>query len=128
MERTVQRLEGREAGDAARCPICGQANASMRYCRHVRWTFDQGDPLDFARFAMETSPYTRARGFALRDIPKLWWDENIEWVVDQVMLHFDARDGCVFGDLASLDLLARDVWKQFRPDPVRPQMARVDPV
>ena len=84
--------------------------------------------MDFARFAMETSPYTQARGFTLADIPKFWWDENSEWIFEQVMLHFEARDGHVFGDLAGLDLLARDVWKRFRPDPVRPQMVRVDPI
>lgn len=120
--------EGKGPADVVRCPICAHPNASMQYCRHVRWTFDQGGPLDLARFAMETSPYTRARGFALRDIPQFWWNENIEWLTEQVLLHFDARDGYVFGEVAHLDLLARDVWKLFRPDPVRPQMARVDPI
>ena len=99
-------------------------NEPMRYCRHVRWTFDQGGPLDFARFAVETSPYVSARGFKSSDIPNLWWNEHEGWVVEQVLLHFDAADGYVFGEIADLDLLARDVWKQFRPDSVRPSYAR----
>ena len=92
--------------------------------RHVRWTFDQGGPLDFAHFALETSPYVRARGASVRDIPKQWWDEHTDWVIDQVLLHFDANDGYVFGAVADVDLLARDVWKEFHPDPIRPELAR----
>lgn len=107
-----------------RCLICGAPNEPMRYCRHVRWTFDQGDPLDFARFAIETSPYVTARGGKSSDITKKWWTMNGAWVVEQVQLHFDAVDGYVFGEIADLDLLARDIWKQFRPDPERPEIPR----
>lgn len=128
MDNMVKNMDDAAASPGARCPVCAHPNTQAQHCRHVRWTFDQGDPIDFARFAMETSPYTQARGFALRDISQFWWDENIEWVVDQVMIHFEASDGLVFGELADLDLLARDIWKAFRPDPVRPQMARVDPL
>jgi hypothetical protein len=128
MGKIIQATEDRPAATPIRCPICAHGNVPGAQCRHVRWTFDQGDPMDFVRFAMETSPYTSARGFNLRDISQFWWDENIEWVVDQVMIHFEAIDGLVFGELAHLDLLARDIWKGFRPDPVRPQMMRVDPV
>ena len=128
MGKITDQVEGPDTPETVRCPFCAAAVASMQYCRHVRWTFDQGDPIDFARFALETSPYTTARRFSLRDVPKLWWDENVEWVVDLVMLHFEAADGYVFGELADLDLLARDFWKAVHPDPVRPQMARVDPV
>jgi hypothetical protein len=128
MGNIVKTTEDRKPAPTVRCPICAHPNAVGAYCRHVRWTFDQGDPIDFARFAMETSPYTHARGFTLRDIPEFWWDEYIEWVVDQVMIHFEAIDGLVFGDLSNLDLLTRDIWRAFSPDPVRPQMARVDPV
>ena len=56
-----------ETTDAApvRCLICGSMNEPMRYCRHVRWTFDQGDPLDFARFAIEACrTLLRAHGAA----------------------------------------------------------------
>jgi hypothetical protein len=128
MNSIVRQTKGQGAAEAVRCPSCGQDITATRHCRHVRWTFDQGDPLEFARFAMETSPYTHARGFSLRDIPATWWDENGPWVVDRVMSRFDARDGYVFGEPADMDLLARDVWKAFRPDPVRPEMARIDPI
>ena len=126
MGNIVKKDERQGIAPTARCPICAHANAPMQYCRHVRWTFDQGDPMDFAHFAMETSPYTKARGFSLSSVPQRWWDEHVEWVVDQVMQHFDAVDGYVCGEVADLDLLARDVWRAIRPDAVRPQMARVD--
>jgi len=109
---------------AVRCVVCGAMNEPMRYCRHVRWTFDQGDPLDFAHFAIETSPYVTARGAKARDIPRQWWTLNGEWVVEQVALRFDAIDGYVFGEIADLDLLARDIWKRFRPDQERPAIPR----
>ena len=124
MGNITDQPEGLEAPSAVRCPICGQMNAPMRYCRHVRWTFDQGDPIEFARFAIETSPYVEARGFKSSAIPRFWWDEHGEWVVEQVLLHFDALDGYVFGDLSTVDLLARHIWLCFRPDPIRPSMVR----
>ena len=100
-----------------RCRICGRDNLPMQYCRHVRWTFDQGDPIDFTRFALETSPYTHGRGFDVKEIPSSWWAMNGEWIVEEVMLRFDVGDGYVFGELVDLDNLARDVWKAFRPEP-----------
>jgi hypothetical protein len=117
-----------ETGAPVRCPICAHPNEVGRMCRHVRWTFDQGDPLDFARFAIETSPYIQARGHSSREIPKMWWDEKGDWVFEKVLLHFDASDGFVFGEMKDVDLLARDVWREFNPEPERPQMQRVDPV
>lgn len=128
MKSTVKPNEQGGPANTVRCPICAYGNAPMQHCKHVRWTFEQGDPIDFARFAMGTSPYTRARGFSLSEIPAFWWEQRGEWVVEQVMLHFEAADGYVFGEIADLDLLSRDVWKAFRPDPVRAEMARVDPV
>ncbi|MDP9238084.1 MAG: hypothetical protein M3P30_11945 [Chloroflexota bacterium] len=107
-----------------RCPVCAALNEPLKYCRHVRWTFDQGGPLDFAHFALETSPYIHARGHSVRDIPRSWWDAGAEWIVEQVRLHFDAVEGYVFGELGDLDVLARHVWKEFRPDPIRPALAR----
>lgn len=122
-----------EGGSAApgapvRCPICAQPNLHGQMCRHVRWTFDQGDPLDFARYALETSPYISARGHSVREIPRIWWDEKAEWIVDNVMLHFDAAEGFVFGEIGDLDLLARDVWKEFQPDVSQPRFERIDPI
>jgi len=117
-------FETQELPDEVRCPICGELNARMRYCRHVRWTFDQGGPLDFAHFAVETSPYVRARGFDASAIPAAWWQEHAEWVVEQALTRFDATDGYVFGHLGDLDLLSMDIWQAFRPDPVRPSLVR----
>jgi hypothetical protein len=118
-----------EAVDATpvRCVLCGQSNLPMRYCRHVRWTFDQGDPIDFARFALETSPYVPGRGANVREIPPQWWQLHGDQIVDLVLLHFDAYDGYVFGEVGSLDLLARDIWKLWKPDPARPGLRRRDP-
>lgn len=121
-------LDASECTGPVRCPICAHGNESLNYCRHVRWTFDQGDPLDFARFALETSPYSQARGHKARDIPKVWWMAHGEWVVDCVLLHFEATDGFVFGELSDVDLLARDIWREFSPEPERAQVQRVDPV
>jgi hypothetical protein len=112
---------------AVRCPYCAVEVTASHHCKHVRWTFDQGDPLDFTRFAMETSPYVRARGRKVSDISSYWWDEHGQWVVDHVVTMFHCADGFVFGDLALLDVLTRDVWKRFDPDPVRPQQLRYDP-
>jgi hypothetical protein len=123
----IDQTQGAEPAQSVRCPICGHQNQAMQYCRHVRWTFDQGDPIDLARFAVETSPYVHARGASAGDIPREWWTLQGEWIVERVMLHFDACDGYVFGELRDLDLLARDIWLAFRPDPVRPSMVRVDP-
>jgi hypothetical protein len=111
-----------------RCPICASPNDAGRHCRHVRWTFDEGGPIDFACFALETSPYLHARDHSARDISKAWLEEHGDWIVDKVLLHFEAADGFVFGQLADVDLLARDIWREFHPDAERPQLARVDPV
>ena len=128
MGTLIRQQNGAETGDPVRCPICAHPNEPMRYCRHVRWTFDQGGPIEFARFALETSPYVQARGGKPRDIPKNWWDEKGPWIVDMVMIHLDAFEGYVFGELSDVDMLARDLWRDFHPEPEHPQMQRVDPV
>ena len=110
------------------CPFCAQLNEAGRHCRHVRWTFDQGGPIEFACFAIETSPYTQARGHSAREITESWLQENGEWIVERVLHHFEAKDGFVFGQIADLDLLARDVWREFHPESERPRLERVDPV
>lgn len=119
-----EQVEGEGPAQPVRCPICGQDNLTTQWCRHVRWTFDQGGPVEFARYALETSPYTHARGFKVGDIPARWWDQHGEWLVDLVTTRFHAEDGYVLGHVSDLDLLARDVWKEFRPEPVRPSLAR----
>ena len=113
-----------EPSDPVRCPICATPNEPMRYCRHVRWTFDQGGPLDLAHLAVETSPYIAARLQGAGGIPRAWWEAHGEWVADQVMQRFDARDGYVFGEIAQMDLLARDIWNAYHPEPARPAMTR----
>ena len=120
----LDQLEGTEPTDTVRCPLCGVGNTAFDHCKHVRWTFDQGDALDFTRFALETSPYTANRGFRVREIPKLWWEEHGDWLIEELELRFGIADGFVFGDIAELDLLARDVWKLFRPDPAVPEIVR----
>ena len=123
------RLEkpARAAATGVRCPLCGTENLTERHCKHVRWTFDQGDPLDFARCALEVSPYVRARGRKVSEISSYWWDEHGHWVVDHVVSMFHCLDGYVFGELGDLDILARDVWKRYDPDPVRLEQLRYDP-
>ena len=127
METVIRRRED-PLPDPVRCPICAHPNEPMRFCRHVRWTFDQGDPIEFARFALETSPYVHARGHSAREIGSLWLQQNGEWIVDCVTLHFEATDGYVFGEVSDLDLLARDIWKAFHPEEERPQLHRIDVV
>lgn len=100
------------------CPICGISYARPDdHSRHIRWTFEQGNPIDFAHFAMRASPYVQGIGARPTDIPAQWWEDHGEWVVEQVMRHFEAVDGYVFGEVVHLDLLARDIWKEF----ARPQ-------
>ncbi len=96
------------------CPICGIFYPQAAdHSRHIRWTFEQGNPIEFARFAMTASPYVRGIGARLTDIPAGWWEQRGEWVVERVMRYFEAADGYVFGEVAQLDLLAMDIWKEF---------------
>lgn len=127
METVITR-EATPADAPVLCPICSQPNQASRLCRHVRWTFDLGSPVDFACFALETSPYVRARGHSGANIGTAWLDQHGDWIVDRVMVHFEAWGGFVFGHLGDLDLLARDIFKEFHPDPVRPQLHRFDPI
>ena len=122
METRPEQIE--HATGEARCPICGAHNGELKYCRHVRWTFDQGDPIEFTRFAIEMSPYVKARGHSAKEIPAAWWQEHGDWIVERVLTHFDAIEGFVFGELVDLDLLAMEVWKEFHPDRARPEMVR----
>ena len=101
------------------CPFCRHHNGPGALCPHVRWTFEQGEPLSFARFALHTSPYLAGRGHRVAEIPPSWWDDNADWIVEQVLGIFDVGDGYVFGELAYLDDLSRAIWKQFQPDRVR---------
>jgi hypothetical protein len=124
MGTIADQLEGHEAGAGVRCPICGAANRAMQYCRHVRWTFDQGGPVEFARFAVETSAYRHPRGYKSCDIPGAWWREHDEWLLEHVLNRFAVVDGYVFGELADLDLLTLDIWRAFLPEPERRPIAR----
>jgi hypothetical protein len=127
METVITR-EATPADAPVRCPICARPNQAMDLCRHVRWTFDQGGPLDFAYFALETSPYVHARGHSARDIGTAWLEAHGDWIMERVLRHFDASDGFVFGEVSGVDLLARDIWKAFHPEPERPRLERIDPI
>jgi len=127
METVITR-EATPADAPVLCPICSQPNQAARLCRHVRWIFDLGGPVDFACFALETSPYVRARGHSASDIGAAWLDQHAAWIIDRVMFRFKASDGFVFGRPGDLDLLAHDIWKEFHPDPQRPQFHRIDPI
>jgi hypothetical protein len=122
----IDQVEGRRPASVARCPICGVENAPPNLCRHVRWRFEQGDALAFARHALEASPYVRGRGHKPADIPRQWWLDHGEWIMDQIDFRLHIGDGYLFGELVDLDLLARDVWKRFQPDHERQDIARVD--
>jgi hypothetical protein len=122
----LNQVEGREAAHAERCPICGCENGVPNLCRHVRWRFEQGDALAFAKHALEASPYTRGRGHKPTDIPKQWWMDHAEWIMEQIDFRMHIGDGYLFGELGELDLLARDLWKRFQPDHERDGIARID--
>jgi hypothetical protein len=107
-----------------RCPICAHGNTPADHCRHVQWTFERGGPADFARFALDASPFTRTLGRQARDVASRWWQEHDEWVIDRVMHRFDARDGYVFGEIADLDMVARDIWREIQPESERPTLSR----
>jgi hypothetical protein len=131
MGSIIDQINGNEppAGRAtpARCPICGRGNAPGDHCRHVRWAFEQGDPLDFVKYAMQASPYVRGRGHRWTEIPKQWWLAHADWIIEQVDQRLHIGEGYVFGEVADLDVLARDVWKAFAPDHDRPAIARIEP-
>jgi hypothetical protein len=109
------------------CPICGTPNKTGITCPHQRWTFNRGGPLDFARFALETSPYIRNGGHDARQITTAWLEAHGDWIVDRVLSRLQAIDGYVFGELNDIDHIARDIWKAFSPDPNRPALQRIDP-
>lgn len=113
-----------EAETVARCPICGHAAQSEWLCKHVRWTFDQGDPMDFARHVVKSSPYTAGCGLRPSDVNPAWWSANGERVFDLITLHFEAAGGYVFGDLKDVDLLARDIWRMHTPEQERQPLVR----
>lgn len=114
-------------GPAVRCPICAEPNGARFRCRHVRWTFDRGGPLDFVRSVLESSPYISGRGHKASEISSAWLEAHGEWLVERVLLHFDATEGFVFGRLSDTDMLARTIWQAFRPDTERAKIGRVDP-
>ena len=122
MGNIIDQVEGKAGiAVAVRCPFCSQENRPGHHCRHVRWTFDQGGPLDFARFCLVHSPYVYGRGHKPTEVPASWWTAHGDWLVEEITLRFHAGEGYVFGDLATIDVLARDIWKRFCPDDEGPQ-------
>jgi hypothetical protein len=126
MGTILDQVEGAEPATLERCPICGCGNSVGDHCRHVRWAFEQGDPLDFVKFAMQSSPYVRGRGHKWTEIPAAWWQAHAEWIIERIDYRLHIGEGYVFGELVDLDLLARDVWKEFSPDHERAPIARVN--
>jgi len=127
MGNVLNQLDDTEnAAAPVRCAVCGVSNTLGDTCRHVRWQFDQGDPVEFARCALEVSPYVSNRGGRTTDIPHSWWLSNGDAIVDLVLLHFAVAEPFVFGELSDLDLLSRDVWKLFKPEAARPAIHRID--
>lgn len=127
MGSILDQVEGTErpATLAVRCPVCAQPNSAETKCRHVRWTFDRGGPLQFAKHALSVSPVTFARGNNVGEIPSPWWDANGDWLMGQLEMRFDACEGFVFGELGDIDLLAKDIWSRFQPEAPRAGITRI---
>ena len=128
MGTIVDQMEGpsSDGETPVRCPLCGRGNTTTDRCRHVRWTFAQGDPLDFARHALEASPFTSGRGYSIVEIPAQWWPLHGERLIELIDLHFGVHDGFVFGELVDIDVFARDVWRIARPEPIPAGLVRID--
>lgn len=129
MGTILDQVEGsshKEPVHGERCPVCGRENARQNHCRHVRWTLEQGDPLDFAKYALQSSPYVRGRGHAPSDIPQAWWLAHGDWIIEQIDFRLHIGESYVFGEISDLDLLARDIWKSFQPDRDRAGIQRMD--
>ena len=118
MGTILNQLEGSTPEKPVRCPLCGRGNTTMSHCRHVRWTFDQGGPLEFARHAVEVSPYTAGRGYSAADISATWLTTHGEKLMEMIDLHFGIDEGFVFGELVDIDILARDIWRMAKPEQV----------
>jgi hypothetical protein len=114
-----------ERNAPARCPVCGHSNSPTDTCKHVRWTFAQGSPIEFARRAVAESPCTERLGRKPSDISRDWWDGHGDRVIELIERRFVPLDGYVFGHIADLDLLSRDVWNEFAPQPERASIQRV---
>jgi hypothetical protein len=106
-------MDKRIAEERIRCAVCGVDVVASRHVRHVRWSIRQGDPLAFARSALERSPYTEGAGRSVRDIPRPWWDTHADWIVERVTDRFVAEGDYVFGEVVALDELAREIWLHF---------------
>lgn len=119
MGSIIDQVEGKGPQQAERCPFCGRENARANLCRHVRWAFERGDALAFAKYALETSPYVRGRGHKPAEIPQAWWLSHADWIMNQIDYRLHIGESYLFGELAELDVLAREVWKLFQPDYAR---------
>lgn len=96
-----------------RCAVCGVDVIASEHIRHIRWNVNQGDPRAFAQSTLELSPYTEGTRRSVRDIPKSWWEQHAEWIVDAVTDRFVADGDYVFGEVNALDELARAIWLHF---------------
>lgn len=94
-------------------------------CRRLYWTPQRGGPLDFAKFAIETSPYTKRRGFSVKRIFPTWWESQQDWLLERILRHPDVVHGYCFGEPVDLDRLCMDIWHRHSPEPERPGPERV---
>ena len=122
MGTILDQMEGRDARiatqEGVRCPFCGAPNTANGQCRHVRWTFERGGPLDFARYLLGASPLTARLGRSAGEVSSQWLQQHGEQVMDLIALHFGIDEGFVFGDLGQMDLMARDLWRLHDGEPV----------
>lgn len=100
-----------------RCPRCRQAVQEGGGCRHLRWVPKLGGPIDFAKFAVRSSPSTERRGFSASSIPAGWWEAHHDWLLERITVRLDVVDGYCFGEPVDMDRLCLDIWHEFAPEP-----------
>ncbi len=101
------------------CPQCGLGVEGTAGCPHLRWTPNRGSPIELAKHVLQSSPYTKGRGFSADSIPESWWEPQQDWLLERIFARLDVVGGFCFGDLVDLDRLCMDIWHAFAPDPER---------
>ena len=102
--------------NAVTCPRCQLGVEGTAGCQHLRWTPDRGSPVEFAKHIVQSSPYTKGRGFRPDSIPPSWWETKQDWLLDRILARLDVAGGYCFGDIADIDGLCMDIWHEIAPD------------